>query len=135
MHHDHPTNTKAASPSPAVCGICAVAAAFLLAAALPDAASAAQITSGSLRGRNIWGCESMKPYTEIAGAFKNVGKAEGQRQLDAHIRGGVCKMLKTGAKATIKHTATRHGHSPFFRLQIEGESKEWWVDADNFKRD
>ena len=132
MHHDHPTNTKAASPSPAVCGIRAVAAAFLLAAALPDAASA-QITSGSLRGRNVWGCESRKPYVEIAGAFKNVGKAEGQKQLDAHIKEGVCKMLKTGAKVTIKDTTK--GDYPVFRLQIVGERKDWWVDADNFKHD
>lgn len=133
MHHDHPTNTKAASPSPAVCGICAVAAAFLLTAVLPDSASAAEHRNGSLKGRNIWGCDSREHYIETAHAFEDVSKAAGQKALDEHIKEGVCKMLKTGAKATITR-ANRSDHSAL-KVKIEGESKEWWIDPSNFQRD
>ena len=132
MHHDHPTNTKAASPSPAVCGICAVAAAFLLTAVLPDPASAAEHRNGSLKGRNIWGCDSREHYVETAHAF-DAGKAEGQKALDEHIKEGVCKMLKTGAKATI--TRANRSEQRALKVQIEGESKEWWIAADNYQRD
>ena len=126
MKHDYLWNTKNL-----VLGACAAAAGILLGPGfVPAEASAADYRHGTMQGRNIYACNELEHYIETAHAYEDESRSEGKKQLEAHLREGVCKMLPKGTRVTVKGA---HKDHDALKVEIEGDSKEWWVNGKNFK--